>query len=93
MSMGAGFAAGIGAGIAIGLTSGKRQGQERVCKYLEEHEIVLFDQDGKKVSLDELRQTTKVDTTCRIDKNVGLQLAIFGLILLVAIAVAVYFVN
>ena len=91
--MGAGFAAGIGAGIAIGLTSGKRQGQEQVCCYLAENEIALFDQEGKKVSVDELRQNTKVETSFRINSKVGLQLAIFGLVLLVAIAVAVYFAN
>ena len=91
--MGAGFAAGIGAGIAIGLTSGKRQGQEQVCSYLAKNDIALFDQEGKKVSVDELRQNTKVETFCRINNKVGLQLAIFGLVLLVAIAVAVYFAN
>ena len=89
--MGAGFAAGIGAGIAIGISSGKRQGQEQVCNYLEENEIALFDQEGNQISIADVRSKTKVETSCRINNKVGLQLAIFGLILLLAIAVAVYF--
>ncbi len=93
MSMGAGFAAGIGAGIAIGLTSGKRQGQEQVYSYLVENEIALFDQEGNEVAVDELRRNTQVETSFRINQSVGLKLAILGLVLLVAIAVAVYFAN
>jgi len=89
MSIGAGFAAGIGAGIAIGISSGQDKGQKKVCDYLEANDIVLFNQDGKKISIDELREYTSL--RCQINNKVALLLGILGLVLLLTIALVVYF--
>ena len=89
MSIGAGFAAGIGAGIAIGMSSGQNQGQKKVCDYLEANEIVLFNQEGKKISVDELREYTSL--RCQVNNKVAVVLGILGLVLLLAIALVVYF--
>ncbi len=89
MSIGAGFAAGIGAGIAVGMSSGQNKGQKKVCDYLEANDIVLFNQDGKKISIDELREHTSL--RCHVNNKAALLLGILGLVLLLAIALVVYF--
>lgn len=90
MSFAAGLAAGIGAGIAIGMSSGGRQGQQQLCDYIEANNVVLFDEMGKKISVDELRENVKMEQSCHIGNKSALMLGILGLVVLMTIALVVF---
>ena len=79
MSLGAGFAAGIGAGIAIGMSSGQRRGQSQVCEYLKTNGIALFDQDGNRVSIEEIEENAQSALSCSTNNKLAILLGIAAL--------------
>ncbi len=79
--MAAGFATGIGTGIAIGISSGQKKGQEKVWNYLEKNEIALFDQDGNRITIDELKSKT-VGACCESNKASSIAIAVAVLVAL-----------
>lgn len=93
MSFATGFAAGIGTGIAIGVSSGQGQGKKQVCDFLETNEIALFDQQGNRISIEDIRGRTKQGMSCHSDKKLAVVLGIGALVLFAAIALVVFFLQ
>lgn len=92
MSLGAGFAAGIGAGIAIGMSSGQQKGKAQVFDFLEQNEIALFDQEGKRILVEDLKQNSTLRSKCTSRNKAFIPFLIVGLIAL-AIGLVVYFLS
>ncbi len=88
-----GIAVGLGSGIASGIATGRSQFRQELCKYVDEHGVIIQDRFGKPIKLDEFLEKTCGPEKADCSKSKMLAVIAVGLVVLAALAVMFFLVR
>ncbi len=91
--MAVGIAVGMGSGIATGISTGQAQCRKKLEQHIEQNGITLQDRYGKPLKTDEFLTAALGRDQPQCHKQTKLGLLLVGIAVLIAVAVAVYFLR